>query len=194
MNLVEIKRRTNLSDESLKDHLFCYYNNKFIEFWPTFLQKHKNADFILGDSRISVSEQQIFAVSDSMTALCNTLIHFVFSSVLIFLWLISWSVARLQCVHSCHLRWSSPRLHCCVASFCRLLVWHWVLVQVICGCPLDELIFYILHFFFIIHAHYVIATIILIGSNTTYWWTPGFTTIRKTWKSLKVINGDLWKH
>ena len=32
MNLVENKRRTNLSDKSLKYHLYCCYNNKLIEF------------------------------------------------------------------------------------------------------------------------------------------------------------------
>ena len=45
VNLVENRRRTNLSDISLKDHLYCCYN-KLIELGPKISQKQNNADFI----------------------------------------------------------------------------------------------------------------------------------------------------
>ena len=62
-NLVENMWRTNLSNKSLKGHLYFYYNNKFIEFWSKIFQKQKKADSFLGGNRISLLGQQTFAVS-----------------------------------------------------------------------------------------------------------------------------------
>ena len=41
------------------EHLFCFESNKF----NNFLRKFPGADLILGSSRISVSEPQIFVIS-----------------------------------------------------------------------------------------------------------------------------------